>query len=113
MVTVVVVINLALALMLFYVAWRVWQLRLRLERWADKIAAFERKLNTVLPKAPEAISAGRLTIHQLRQSNKPLDVKLLRVQQILALLNIGQQIWQQSRLVRQSKFFQKPLAKYK
>lgn len=113
MVTVVVVINLALALMLFYVAWRVWQLRLRLERWAGKIAASERKLNAVLPKAPEAISAGRLTIHQLRQSNKPLDVKLLRVQQVLALFNIGQQIWQRSRLVRQSKFFKKPLAKYK
>lgn len=113
MVTVVVVINLALALMLLYVAWRVWQLRLRLARVADKIGAIERKLNAVLPVAPDAISTGRLAIHKLRQGNQPLDLELLRVQQVLTLLGIGQQIWQRSRLVRRSKFIKKALVKYR
>lgn len=112
MVTVVVVINLALALMLLYVAWQVWQLRLRLARVADKIAAIERKLNAVLPVVPDAISTGRLAIDKLR-GNQPLDLELLRVQQVLTLLGIGQQIWQRSRLVRRSKFLKKALVKYR
>lgn len=109
---IVVVINLTLALILVYVAWRVWQLRSQLAMIADILSTYERNIHAGLTIAPKAIATSQIAIHQLRQP--PLqDLELLRLQQVLTLLGIGQQIWQQSRLVRRSKFIRKALAKYK
>lgn len=109
---IVVVINLALALILGYLAWHVWQLRLQLAAIADILSTYERNIRAGLTIAPQAIATLQLGIHQLRQP--PLqDLELLRLQQVLTLLGVGQQIWQQSRLVRRSKFLRKALAKYK
>jgi len=113
MVTIVVVINLALALMLVYVAWRVWQLRLQLAQVADILSTYERTIHAGLSEAPKAITTARLGIHRLRQGSLPPDLELLQLQQILSLLGIGQQIWQRSRLARRSIFFKRALAKYK
>jgi hypothetical protein len=113
MVTVVVVINLAVALMLVYVAWRVWQLRLQQAQVADILSTYERSIHAGLRGAPKAIATARLGIHTLRQGSLPPDLQLLRLQQVLTLLGIGQQIWQRSRLVRRSRFFKRALAKYK
>lgn len=108
----VVVINLTLALILVYVAWRVWQLRLQLAAIAASLSTYERNIQAALAIAPKAIATSQLGIHQLRQP--PLqDLELLRLQQVLTLLGVAQQIWQQSRLVRRSKFLRKALAKYK
>lgn len=109
---IVVVINLALALILVYVAWRVWQLRSQISAIADILSTYERSIHAGLAIAPKTIATSQSAIHQLRQP--PLqDLKLLRLQQVLTLLGVGQQIWQQSRLVRRSKFLRKVLAKYK
>lgn len=109
---IVVVINLTLALILGYVAWRVWQLRLQLAAIADILSTYERNIHAGLTTAPKAIATTQIAIYQLRQP--PLqELELLRLQQVLILLGVGQQIWQQSRLVRRSKFFRKALAKYK
>lgn len=112
MVTVVVVINLALALILIFVAWRVWQLRLLLARLADNLSIYERSIQAGLSGVPNAISTGRLGIRRLRQGPPP-ELQLPRVRQVLTLLGVGQQIWQRSRLVRRSKFLKKSLAKYR
>ena len=55
MVTVVVIINMLMSLMLFYVAWRVWQLKRRLVKIADTLTAAERSTHAVLHRAPNAI----------------------------------------------------------
>lgn len=109
---IVVVINLALALILVYVAWHVWRLRLQLAAIADILSIYERNIHAGLTIAPKAIAISQLGIHQLRQP--PLQaLELLRLAQVLTLLSLGQQIWQQSRLGRRSKFLRKALAKYK
>ena len=109
MVTIVVIINTLIALTLFYVAWRVRQLHRRVARVTDRLSLYERKIHLVLPGTPEAISIGRLAIHKLRQGS-PMDLKLIRVQQVLTLFGVGQQIWQRSRLVR-PRFLKKVLPK--
>lgn len=110
---IVVVINLTLALILVYVAWRVWQLRLQLAAIADILSTYERSIHAGLTIAPKTIATSQIAIHQLRQRSLLQDLELLRLQQVLTLLGVGQQIWQQSRLVRRSKFLRKALAKYK
>lgn len=112
MVTIVVVINMLIALILFYMAWRIWQIQPLLARIADNLFAYERAIHVVLSVTPQAISTGRLGIRQLRKGPRALD-QLLRIKQVLALLGVGQQIWQQARLPRQSRFLQRSLAKYR
>lgn len=107
---IVVVINLALALILVYVAWRVWQLRLQLAQVADILSTYERTIHAGLRGAPKAITTAQLSIRQARQRSLLQDLKLLRLQQVLTLLGVGQQIWQQSRWARRSKFVRKALA---
>lgn len=113
MVTIVVVINTLIALILFYVAWRVYQLRLRLARIADTLIAVERSSHAVLHAAPNAISRGQLGIDKLRQGNEPLQLKLLRVRQVLSLLGVGQQLWWRFFLVERSQFLKQRFAKYR
>lgn len=112
MATIIVIINMLITLMLLYVAWQMRQLRLRLARIADDLSAYERQTHAVLRGTPAVITTGRLGIHQLRQGPQLLD-QLVRVQQVLTLLGVGKQIWQQTRLTRRSKFFKQALAKYR
>lgn len=99
--------------MLLYVAWRVWSLRRLLARLADKLSAYERSIHAVLRGSPDTISTGRLGIYKLRQGPQSLDLELIRIQQVLTLFGIGQEIWQRTRLPRQSKFLKKALVKYR
>lgn len=92
----VVVINTLIALLLFYVAWQVRQLRPRLTRIADKLIAVERSTQAALQRAPNAMTRGQTGIQKLRQGNEPMQLKIQRVRQVLSLLGIGQQIWQRS-----------------
>lgn len=107
---IVVIINLALALILVYVAWRVWQLRSQLAEVADILSTYEQSIHTGLSSAPEAIATVQISIQQLKQRSLLQDLQLFRLQQVLALVGVGQQIWQQSRLVRRSKLLRKALA---
>jgi DNA polymerase III psi subunit len=111
MVTVVVVINLALALMLLYVAWRVRRIAQRLARLADTLTALEISTHAVLYKTPEAISRGQQGIHKLRYGNQSLALKLQRVRQASTLLGLGQQVWRQ--FYSRTQFLKNALAKYR
>ncbi len=97
MVTVVVVINLAIALMLLYVAWRLRLLRQRLARVANTLSAIERSTHAVLWGAPNSIFLGQAGIYRLRQGNEPLQLQLQQVRQVLSLLVLGRQAWQRLR----------------
>lgn len=113
MVILVIVINLALALMLIYGAWSVCRLRSQLAQLADALSGYERSVRAGLSGAPKAISTTQISIRQLRQRSPLKDLQLLRIQQLLTLLGVGQLFWQRSRLLRRSRFLPKALAKYK
>ena len=113
MVTVVCVINTLIALILLYVAWRVHKLGLRLARIADRLSALERKTHAMLDRTPDAITKGQRGILKLRQGNEPLQLQLLRVQQVLSLLGVGQLFWQGTRFTRRPIFLKKSLPKYR
>ena len=111
MFTGIVIINTLIALILLYVAWQIQKLQGRLARIADKLSAYELSTHAALRGVPAAISKGRQGIQKLRRGNQPPDVKLQRVQQVLTLLGLGQQVWQRFFLVRRSQFFKKGLVK--
>lgn len=93
MVMVVVVINTLISGVLLYVAWRIWQLKQRIGRIADKLAVYERCTHAVLYQAPENIYTSQQKIENLRQKNQALQVQIQQVRQILNLLVLGRQIW--------------------
>ncbi len=111
MVMVVVVINLAIAVILLYLAWQLWQLRQRLANVANTLIAAERSTHAVLRGAPESISLGQQGIYRLRQGNKPLQLQLQQVRQVLSLVVFGQQAWR--RFSRRKPLLKQPLAKYR
>lgn len=109
MVTLVVVINLAIALILLYVAWRVWLIRLKLAQVANTLIRVERSTHQVLGGAPDAISITQQNIHRLQQGNEPLQLQLQRVRQVLSLLVFGRQVAQ--RFSRSSPLLKQPFTK--
>lgn len=113
MVSVVVLFNLALAVILVFVALSTWQVRLNLAQVADNLENYARHTDVALRAALTAISNGRLAIRQVRQTNIPLELRLLRLQQLLIVFGTGLQGWQQTRLVSRSNLFKKAWAKYR
>lgn len=95
MVTVVLVLNGLLALLCLSAAWQVWRWRSTLAHVADALTAAERTTHRVLQGAPQAIATGQLGSAQLRQHYRLLALQLRQVQQILALLGLGQLVWRQ------------------
>ncbi|MBE9125594.1 MULTISPECIES: hypothetical protein [unclassified Coleofasciculus] len=92
MVTVVVVFNVLISLLGFYVAWRVWKLRRVLARAADIVAAAERSTYAVLHGTPKTIYRGQLGVEGLRDRYQQLEVQLQRVQRVLLILGLFQRL---------------------
>lgn len=116
MVTIVVIFNLIIALILLYVAGRVWLIRQKLKRINNTLIAVERSTQAALAGTPNAIYQGQTSIYQLKQGNEPLELQIQRMNQVLSLLSIGQQIWQRfffagspfkPRLTQPAKFLRK------
>lgn len=97
MVTVVLVLNGLLTLLCLYAAWQVWRWRSILANAADALTAAERVTHRVLRGAPQAIVTGQVGTTQLRQQYRILMLQLQQIQQILALLGLGQFAWRQYR----------------
>ncbi len=94
MVVTIVIINVLIALLLLYIARRVWLLRQKLQRLNNKLIAINRSTGAALAGTPNAIYTGQRGIYQLKQRNEPLQIQMQRVRQILSLLSVGQQAWQ-------------------
>ncbi|MEO3703604.1 hypothetical protein [Trichormus azollae] len=94
MVTVVVLFNIILSLILFYVAWQVCQLTHKLGIIADRLNIHEHATYIVLSTAPVNIHTGQQEIYNLRQKNQNLKLQIQQVRQILNLLLLGRKIWQ-------------------
>jgi len=103
MVTVVVVLNTLIALICFYVAWRIVKLRRRLAKIADTLISAERRTHSVLKGGPKGIYKGQRGVHKLIERYQRLEPQLQKIQQVLALLSLGQKVWQRgSRFVNTS-----------
>jgi predicted PurR-regulated permease PerM len=93
MVAIVVVINTLISLLLLYVAWRVWKLKEKIRQIADKLTAYEHSTQAKLAPAPEKIYPSQQNIHNLRQKNQKLKLKIRQIQQIVSLMLLGRNIW--------------------
>ncbi|MEH2160050.1 MAG: hypothetical protein V7K38_03165 [Nostoc sp.] len=93
MVILVILVNTLISLMLFYVAWRVWQLKQQLAYIADRLTIYETCTDAALNKAPENIYLSQENIYNLRQKNQALQIQIQQVRQIISLLLQGQKIW--------------------
>lgn len=101
---IVIGINLSIALIALFAAWKVWQLRRTLAGIRRGIDGAERGTYNVLHGAPTAILQGQKGARQARQQIDQLSPQLQRLQQLLGLLRLGQRTWQQqSRLSKGSK----------
>jgi hypothetical protein len=106
MITVVLILNLLIALMCWFAAWRIWQLRNTLANIANKLTVAERSTHNVLGNAPNAIVKGQVGIHQARQQYQKARLQLLKVRKILTMLGLGQLVWQ--RYVRNPSIWRSP-----
>ena len=103
MVTVIIVLNLLIAGVCLYVSWRLWQMRSALANAADVLTVAEQNTRRVLQNAPQAIVQGQVGTYELRQHYQRLTLQLRQVQQILALVGLGQVAWQQYHRYRGSR----------
>ncbi|MBD2295429.1 hypothetical protein H6G06_18610 [Anabaena sphaerica FACHB-251] len=94
MVIIVVLINILISLILFYIAWQVWKLKHKLRIIAERLNSYERATHTVLYTAPENIYTGQQQIYNLRQKHQNLKLQIQQVRQILNLILLGRKIWQ-------------------
>jgi predicted negative regulator of RcsB-dependent stress response len=111
MVTIVVLINTFISLVLLYVAWRIWQLRLRLAKIAKALSTYERCTHAVLQMAPQTIYTRQQKIQHLRMGNQVLQLQIQQIRQIFSLLFLGQQLWQRTGRKLGLKFVKKTIAK--
>lgn len=95
MVAIILIFNGFVTLLCLYVAWHIWRLRGILANVADALIAAERTTHQVLQGAPEFISQGQLGSYHLRQKYDHLAVQLQKLQQVLAILGLGQLVIQQ------------------
>jgi len=99
MIVVVVIFNVLIAFLCFYVAFRVWKLRQTLGQVADTLLSVERKAHALLYGSPDAILKGQIGLHQLRSKYQQLEPQLQRARQALALLSLGKKVWRQKSTV--------------
>jgi hypothetical protein len=99
MLTVVLALNGFLALGCFWIAWTVWQYRKALTIAADSLIEAEKNTYQVLHGAPEAILQGQIGAHQLRQGYHQLTVQMRQVRGAIALISLGQTVWQSRNLL--------------
>jgi hypothetical protein len=103
MLTVVLIINVMMALFCMIIAWRVWILRRVFRQAADALITAEKSTHAVLYRAPESIYNGQMSVHQLREQYQQLEPQLRQARQLLTLLSLGQIVWPKRSLLRSSR----------
>lgn len=92
MVTLVLVFNLLVATLCFFVAWRIWQLRKALARAANALTLAEQKTHAVLHRAPPAIQRGQVGTYELRQRYQHLERQVQTLKQVMLVLSTAQTV---------------------
>ncbi len=89
----VVIINLMISLVCFYIAAKVWKIRRKIARFEMRIAAMERRSSNVLSKSPDFLGKRQQGARQLIRRYQQLELQLQQVQQFLGLLGLGRTLW--------------------
>ncbi|NJL84600.1 MAG: hypothetical protein HC890_19780 [Chloroflexaceae bacterium] len=95
MITLISLINLAIAAINFWVAWQVWQLGGKLKQVTKTLIEVEASVHYVLFPAPEVITIGQLGTAGLRDRYQKLLLQQLQAQPLLSLVDVFYRIWQQ------------------
>ncbi|NEQ27472.1 MAG: hypothetical protein F6K28_52400 [Microcoleus sp. SIO2G3] len=102
MITVVVALNVLIALLCLAGAWFFWQLRRSLAAITHTLTEAERSTHEVLYNAPENIRSGQLGLYELRQAYRRSGFQWQRLQRGVLLLGLSRSIWRPN-LLRRSK----------
>ncbi len=94
LITFIVGFNLVVSLVCLFIAWKLWRLRLTLERAAQTLSAVERQTHRVLSPAPHYIMIGERGTHHLRNQLQRLDVQLQQLQRLVGILSFSLTFWQ-------------------
>jgi hypothetical protein len=89
----VIIINLLISLVCFYIAVKVWQVRRILEGFETRISAINRCSSNILTQSPEFLVKRQQAARQLRRNYLQLELQLQQVQQLLGLLGLGKRLW--------------------
>ena len=93
MLTAVVIINLLISGVCFYIAAKVWKIRRTIARLEIRIAAIERCSSNVLSMSPDFLGKRQQGTRKLRRRYQQLELQLQQVQQLLGLLGLGRMLW--------------------
>ena len=93
MLTAVVIINLLISGVCFYIAAKVWKIRGTIARLELRFAAMERRSSKVLSNSPRFLGKRQQGTRQLRRRYQQLELQLQQVQQLLGLLGLGRMLW--------------------
>lgn len=102
----VIIINVILSLVFFFVAWRLWKLQKTMNQVTQSILNADRVTYDVLHGTPAALAQGELGTRNLRTRYQQVELQLLRLRQIVQLLSIGQTAWVRRALLKRR--FRKP-----
>lgn len=94
MLAAILIVNALIALVCFYLTWRVLKLRRTLARVADVLFDVERNTHYLLQDAPDGIRSGQVGTQQFRRQYRQLELQMRRVRKVLALLSFGRWAWQ-------------------
>lgn len=111
MVLVVCLFNLAIALACLYFTWQAWQWRRALAQAADVLVNCEISTHETLKGAPEAIRAGQLGTHQLRQQIQNLRPQIQQANQVLSVVGAGLTFVRRRRLAQRANARRSPSPK--
>jgi hypothetical protein len=89
----VVVINLLISFIGFYIAGKVRRMRRTIAVVESRISAIDRCSSNVLSKSPDFFAKRQQNTRQLRRNYQQLELQLQQVQQLLTLLSLGRRLW--------------------
>lgn len=93
MLTAVLVINLLISLLCFYIAWKAWQMKKVLDRVERTVTIMEKNTYNFLTRTPDFLAKGEKSSRQLRKQYRQLEAQIQQLQQILGLLTLGGRLW--------------------
>ena len=93
MIYLIVAINFSITLLNIYIAIRIWQLGLLVERINTIVIKYDNYFNLVLKATPIVIHQGQISVHQVRQSYELLQLQISKIKQLIWLINWSYRAW--------------------
>lgn len=93
MIAIVITLNLIIMLINFYLALKMWRLRILLALITSAILNCENYLHTVLSVTPQLLNQKKTNIYQFRHNYQLWLLQLQQIKQIIVLLNWIYRLW--------------------